>query len=147
MNEKLLSELTEIDEIHCILNLQNKAKNYLESFEWCVKTKKSWYENEFSSYDIIGVFLFEIEPIDENVDDFIWIIVGDLPSVYLDKSVDSGKEAIEIYCELMENWIENVKNGESLEECFPVPVDPTIENADLLESRIALIREILLTTE
>ncbi|OBQ46587.1 hypothetical protein JJL45_11855 [Tamlana sp. s12] len=145
MNEDLLNELTEMDEIHCVLSLQKEAENYLKSFDWCLKIKKSWYDSGFSSYDIIGVFLFEIEPINENVDDFIWVIVGDLPTVYLDKTVTSGMEAIEVYCDLMEDWIDNVKKGQSLEECFPVPSEPTIENADLLKTRIELIKEIFLT--
>lgn len=147
MNEDLLSELTEMDEIHCVLNLHKEAENYLKNFDWCLRIKKSWYESKFSSYNIIGVFLFEIEPINENVDDFIWVIVGDLPTVYLDKTVTSGMEAVEIYCELMEDWIENVKKGKSLEECFPIPNEPTIENANLLKSRVDLIKEIFLTTE
>lgn len=145
MNEDLLNELTEMDEIHCVLKLQQEAEEYLKSFDWCLKIKKSWYDNEFSSYDIIGVFLFEIEPINETVDDFVWVIIGDLPTVYLDKSVTSGKEALEIYCDLMEDWIDNVKNGQSLEECFPVPNEPTAENADLLKTRIELIKELFLT--
>ena len=145
MNEDLLNELTEMDEIHCVLNLQKEAENYLKSFDWCLKIKKSWYDSEFSSFDVIGVFLFEIEPINENVDDFIWVIVGDLTTVYLDKSVTSGMEAIEIYCDLMEDWGDNVKKGQSLESCFPVLSEPTCENADLLKTRIELIKEIFLT--
>ena len=147
MNEKVLNELTEMEEIHCVINLQKEAEKYLANFDWCLKIKKSWYESEVSSYDIIGVFLFEIEPINENVDNFIWVIVGDLPTLYLDKSVTSGIEAVGIYCELMDNWVENVKKGKSLEECFPVPNEPTIENAELLKMRIDLIREIIFVKE
>ena len=91
MNEDLLYGLTEVEEIRCVLNLSKDAENYLDSFDWCIKIKKSWYESECSSYDIIGVFLFEIEPIDETVDEFIWVIVGDLPSVYLDKSIEYSR--------------------------------------------------------
>ena len=40
-----------------------------------------------------------------------------------------------------------VKNGKSLDECYPVPVDTTIENADLLSSRISFIRRELLMTD
>lgn len=144
MNDDLFDELTEMDEIHYVLDLHQTAENYLISYDWCLSIKKSWYEAEFSSFDIIGVFLFEIEPINDNVDDFIWVIVGDLPTVYLDKSVSSGKEAIEIYCDLMEDWINSIRNGESLEGCFPVPNKPTIENANLLSSRIDILKETFL---
>ena len=44
----------------------------------------------------------------------------------------------------MQEWADNVKNEKSLEECYPVPSDPTIENAELLSSRIAFLRRELL---
>ena len=147
MDEELLENLTEMDEIQCLLNLHNEAKAYLENFDWCLSIKNSWNEREYSFYDKIGVFLFEIEPANQNVDDFVWIIVGDLPTVYLDKSVSSGTEAVEIYCELMEDWIEHVVAGKTVEDCFPIPNAPTAENATLLKSRTEFIRENLLSTE
>jgi hypothetical protein len=142
MDEDILCTLTEMEEIHCVINLQKEAEAYLNSFSWCLKTKKSWYEGNYSTYDIIGIFLFEIEPIDESVDDFVWVIVGDIPSLYLDKTITSGREVIEIYCELIEDWIYKVKKGYSLEDSVPVEIEETVENADLLELRIDLIREI-----
>ena len=140
MAEINLDTLTEIKEIQSVLGLYYEARNYLESFEWCVSTKKVWYDQEHGIYEKLGVFLFEIEPLNDCVDDFIWIIVGDLPSVYLDKSVTTGHEALETYCELMQEWADNVKCGRPLDECYPVPGDPTIENAELLNSRIAFLR-------
>ena len=139
-----IETLTEIEEIQAILCLYYDAKNYIEDFDWCVSTKKCWYDKDFGVYEKIGIFLFEIEPLNGNVGDFIWVIVGDLPSVYLDKSITTGQEALERYCELMEEWADNVKNEKSLEECYPVPSDPTIENAELLNSRIAFVRRELL---
>lgn len=140
-----LDKLTEIEELQSILGLYYEARNHLESFEWCVSTKKAWYDKEHGIYEKIGVFLFEIEPINDTVDDFIWVIVGDLPSVYLDKSITTGEEALETYCELMQEWADNVKSRKSLDECYPVPVDPTEENAELLSRRVAFIkRELLL---
>ncbi len=147
MNEIKLDTLTEIVELQSILGLYDEAKEYLEAFDWCISTKNCWLDKDLSVYEIIGVFLFEIEPLNDTVDDFIWVIVGDLPTVYLDKSVTTGQEALEAYCEIMQEWADNVKNGKSLEECYPVPVDPTMENADLLYSRISFIRKELIMTD
>lgn len=144
MTQIQLDNLTEIGEIQAILSLYFDARNYIEDFDWCISTKKCWYDKEHGIYEKIGIFLFEIEPIDDQVDDFIWIIVGDLPSMYLDKEITNGREVLERYCELMQEWADNVKRGESLEECYPVPVDPTIENAELLSSRIAFVKRELL---
>ena len=147
MTEINLDALTEIEEIQSILGLYDEAREYLESFDWCVSTKKVWYDKDHGIYEKIGVFLFEIEPLNDTVDDFIWVIVGDLPSVYLDKSVTTGQEALETYCELMQEWADNIKSGKSLDECYPVPVDTTIENAELLSGRISFIRRELLMTD
>lgn len=144
MKEIALDTLTEIEEIQSILAMYKEAKEYLNSFDWCISTKQCWYDKDHFIPGAIGVFLFEIEPINSKVDDFIWIIVGDLPSVYLDKSVTTGKEALENYCELMQEWADNVISGRSLDECYPVPVEPTTENADLLISRISFLRRELL---
>jgi hypothetical protein len=144
MTEINFDRLTEIKEIQAILSLYFDAINYIEDFNWCVSTKKCWYDKEFSIYNKIGVFLIEIEPLNKNVDDFIWVIVGDLPSVYLDKSITTGHEAMEKYCELMQEWVDNVKSGKSTDECYPVLADPTNENTELLSSRIAFIRRELL---
>jgi hypothetical protein len=147
MNEINLEALTEIEELQSILTLHEDAHDFLESFEWCISIKKVWYDKDYGIYEKVGVFLFEIEPINDTVDDFIWIIVGDLPSVYLDKSITTGRDALERYCELMEEWAENVKNGKPLDDCYPVPVDPTVENAELLNSRTSFIRRELLSSD
>jgi len=146
MDEELIGNLTEMDEIQCLLNLYNEAKAYLEEFDWCSRIINSWNDREYSFYDKVGIFLFEIEPANPNIDDFVWIIVGDLPTVYLDKSASSGAEAVEIYCELMEDWIERVVEGKSIANCFPIPNEPTLKNATLLKFRTKFIREHLLNT-
>jgi hypothetical protein len=92
----------------------------------------------------MGVFLFQIEPINSTIDNYIWVIVGDLPSVYLDQNVTTGQEALSIYCELMTEWAESVLQGKSTEDCFPVLAAPTIKNAELLKRRIAFIKTELL---
>ena len=130
--------LQEVEEFQAILMLYNEAKTYLENFKWCKKTIKCWYD--FGLYEKIGVFLFQIEPISDEVDNFIWIIVGDLPSAYLDCSVLTGNEALKIYVEIMTEWADNILQGKSVDNCFPVNASPTIENANLLKKRINFIK-------
>jgi len=145
LNSINTDHLMEIDEIKAILNLYDEAKRYIESFDWCSKTIDCWYDKDYSLYDKLAVFLFHIQPINVDVDDYIWIIVGDLPSVYLDKSIKNGKEALQVYCDLMSEWSDNVKNSRSITDSYPVDANPTIKNADLLDIRISLIKsEILL---
>ena len=136
--------LKEIGELTAILKLYNGAKEYLEGYKWCISVIKGWYESNFSIHEKIGVFLFEIEPMGETVDKFIWIIIGDLPTMYLDEGVKTSQEALELYCELMSEWADNIVEGRALNGCYPVDAEPTIENADLLRRRIVFIRKELL---
>ncbi len=147
MKKKILDSLTDIKEIQSILGLAFDARTYLEEFEWCKKVKNYWYDQEFRVYNKIGVFLFEIKPSSKEVDNFVWVIVGDIPSVYLDQSIQSGREALKAYCSLMEEWCENIINGESISECFPVEAEPNHENANLLLKRISFIKRELLMEE
>lgn len=137
-----IESLREIEEFQAIMKLYEEAKNYLESFDWCKKVITAWYD--FGLYEKIGIFLFQIDPIKSGVDEFIWVIAGDLPTVYLDQSLLTGQEALKIYCELMTDWSDNLIQGKSIEECYPVAVKPTIKNAELLKSRIEFIRKELL---
>ena len=144
MNQIGFDQMKKIEELKSILNLYDVAKNYLEKYSWCKTIINGWYDANLGIHDKIGIFLFEIEPIDETVDDFVWVINGDLPTVYLDKSIETSNEALEVYCNLMSEWIDNIITGHSISDCYPVQADPTIANAELLKKRIAFIRKELL---
>ena len=139
MSSKInLEQLTEITELESILDLYQSAATYLVSFEWCKSIINGWYD--FGIHEKLGVFLFEIEPDNDSVDSFIWIIAGDIPTVYLDSSVQTGIEALEIYADLMDDWANAIINGKALDECYPVDAESTIDNAKLLLSRTKFIR-------
>ena len=142
----IIDKLTDIKETKAVLTLYERAKEYLESFSWCKSIVNCWFDKDFCIYDKIGVFLFEIEPLNKDVDDYIWIIVGDLPSVYLDKSVLTPNDALITYCDLMEDWANCIKNDSDISECYPVLTEPTKKNGELLNKRIEFIRrEIIMT--
>jgi hypothetical protein len=140
MSELITDKLTDIKETQAFLTLYEKAKEYLESFSWCKSIINCWFDKDFCIYDKIGVFLFEIDPMNEDIDDYIWIIVGDLPSVYLDKSVLTPNDALINYCDLMEDWANCILNDSDISECYPVLAEPTKKNAELLINRIQFIR-------
>lgn len=137
-------QLKKVEEGNNFPPLYEEAKSFLNNHKWCKKVEKGWYDEDFSILDKLGVFLFKIAPTHDDVDNHIWIIVGDLPSLYLDASVETGKQALEKYCELMSEWVDNVLKGQPLEESYLVEVEPSEENAELLKKRIAFIRRDLL---
>ena len=123
-----------------VIELVEEAKQYLNSFSWCKQIISGLLVKSFGY--ILCIFLFEIEPAkDSGADDKLWVIIGDLPSAYLDTiEYKTPHDALDIYCFLMEEWINNVRAGKSVKECYPVNVEPTLEHADMLDIRIQLVR-------
>ena len=124
-----------------VFEQSEKARKYLLSFNWCKKILNGWLVDEFAY--MLCIFCFKIEPTElSNADDKLWIIDGDLPSAYLDmESYTNAYDALRFYCLLMEEWIDHVNKGESVDECYPIYVPPTKEYANMLQTRINIVKE------
>ncbi len=127
-----------------IINLSKEATAYLKEFNWCKEVLNGFLAVEFGY--IFCVFYFEIIPSQgSDADKYIWIIVGDIPPAYIDIiSAPTIRDVITCYCDIMEDWISNVISGISVEECYPINAPATKEYADMLETRILLIKNELL---
>ena len=91
------------------------------------------------------IFLFKIDNIASIDDNYLWVIVGDLPPMYLDiHGPKTTKEALEDYVKLAEDWIEHVKFGNSIKDCYPFRAEPSLEMALLLEKRTSFIKSELI---
>ncbi|MCP4401560.1 MAG: hypothetical protein GY801_30210 [bacterium] len=120
-----------------------EAKNYLQH--------QIWVENIHECYfglgvgKIVAVFLFHILPTHPDVQDFLWVIVGDIPPLYIAvEDTPNPVCALDAYIGAMEEWVQAVTAGKSLEELSPVNAAPTLENVSALKSRLAFIdKEIL----
>ena len=128
------------DEDREIIEQSKKATNYLLSHPWCVGIKNGWLG---ISWDyMVCVFLYEIDSDNPEVDQFIWMIVGDLPSAYIDiESASNSEEALRCYVDIMGEWVNAIENGASTEACYPLEVPATSEYAQMLKGRLELIEE------
>jgi len=73
------------------------------------------------------------------------MVMGDVPPAYIDiLSATNIKEVIESYISIMDDWIYNVMEGNSLEESYPVDVPPTKEYAIMLINRLNIIENEIL---
>jgi hypothetical protein len=112
---------------------------FLESFEWCRGIKESYFGLGIGG--VVAVFLFRIDA-PPSVDEWLWIIVGDMPSCYLvTDGAPTPLAALEIYCDTMEDWAAAVRGGQPLDDVFPVKAAPTDRNAAALDSRMAFVRK------
>jgi hypothetical protein len=95
---------------------------------------------------VIGLFLVRFEygitSGEGRGDDEIWVVVGDLPSIYFEtENIKTRADALSVYCNIAEDWADHVVAGDALSECYPIPVEPTLEHARMLKSRLATIRK------
>jgi hypothetical protein len=119
-----------------------EAKMYLGSFRWCKSIQEAYCGMGVPG--VIGVFLFRIEPAMKDVDEWLWVVVGDVPSAYITAHyATTATEALEVYIAEMTEWVKAAKEGRSVKELIPVNVEPTQENAAMLESRLKLLSQYL----
>jgi len=116
------------------------AREFLSSFSWCRAVKRM--HAGLAIGGVVGVFLCELEPNGPDVDNLLWVIVGDLPSAYLvTDDAPTSEEALQAYIELMDEWVEAVKQGKSVDDLIPVNAPATAAIATMLESRLRFLQE------
>jgi hypothetical protein len=123
------------------------ARGFLEGFRWCRRVRETFVGQAIGR--VVGVFLFRIDPAREDVDEWLWVIVGDLPPAYLvTDEASTPVAALKTYIELVEEWVEAVEQGTPVDDLIPVAtaggrelVDVTPETARMLKSRLDFLKE------
>src|SRR5260221_10352627 len=118
-----------------IRQLERDAKHFVESFSWCTGIRDAFFGLGVGG--ILGVFLYQIIPASIDVDEWLWVVVGDVPPAYLvvDQS-PTPRLALATYVYEMQRWVDTVKERGTVEDCIPVNVEPTADNANALEKRL-----------
>jgi len=123
-------------------SMYRRARRFLESFTWCQGIEKG-YVGILQSH-IVGVFLFKIRPAKPDVDEWLWVVVGDLPSAYLVcEGNPNPATALEGYIHEMSRWVDAVENGQPVAGLIPTRVDPTPKYAAMLKSRLKVLDKYL----
>jgi len=121
-----------------LIDLRDRARNYLLGQKWCFGIGETYFGDGIGR--IVGIFLMELKPLPTHIDQWLWVIVGDLPSAYLvtDKA-PTPVEALRTYISLMREWVELAYQGEGSRAVIPVNAPPTPEYARMLESRLDVL--------
>jgi hypothetical protein len=115
-----------------------EAEAYLSAFDWCETIRESYFGLGVGS--IVAVFLFRIIPRSEGVDEWLWVVVGDLPPAYLVTDDNpTPVSALEAYIEEMNAWVVAVNDGRSVGQQIPLDVSPTRENSEQLKRRLTFL--------
>ena len=130
------------EEVGCS-DLVDKANAFLDEFIWAKGRKNLWVADCIPG--VLGIFLAELDPPGPEVDQYIWVVVGDLPPAYLSSEyANSPKDALDGYMGEMLAWVEAVESGNSTDDLIPNNGAPTLANARALRSRLEFLsREIL----
>jgi len=139
--EEIVGEDTE--ETALLKQMLQNATEYLRGFRWCPPIDKVYFG--WGVGGVVATFLFHFQKPVHGTDEWLWVIEGDLPAAYLvlDQASDPGS-ALEVYCQLMDDWAKAVLDGRPLEGVFSVKAEPTPENARNLVKRLNFIRTRLL---
>ncbi|MEZ2338932.1 hypothetical protein AB6735_25015 [Mucilaginibacter sp. RCC_168] len=123
--------------------MHREAENYLRGFKWCKEIKNSFLYTNLGG--VLCIFLFEIINTQSSEDNFLWVMVGDFPPMYLDVyGPKKTKHVVEDYINLAQDWIDQVKKGIPVIDCYPFNAEPTLELAERLEKRVLFMKNELL---
>ncbi len=94
---------------------------------------------------VVAVFLFAFDAVAAPgvLPSPVGCVVGDLPPLLLPclGRHDTPVHVVERYCVAMSQWVESVASGQGGAGCVSVAAAPTLEHAEMLRSRIGLLRE------
>lgn len=122
--------------------LRDRALAYIGAFRWAPPIADILLA--FGVSKVIGLFLVRFTrglPGEGEGDTECWVVVGDMPSMYFETDARTPAEALHLYCAIAEDWADAVLSGRDLSECYPIPVAPTREHAEMLKSRCEFITE------
>jgi hypothetical protein len=119
--------------------MSEDAKRYISSFSWCKTILDSYLGGGVGG--IFAVFFFHIRPSRPEVDPWIWIVVGDIPSAYLPLSdCNSPAEVFRTYILAMSRWVEMAGKGDPhaahAEDLPPVDLPATPEWAETINQKL-----------
>jgi hypothetical protein len=133
------------EELRLLRQMAQEAQEYLQGFSWCKDIREGYFGGGYGG--VVAVFLFRISPSRAEVDEWLWVVVGDLPPAYLVTDLSkTPSQALASYVREMSRWIQVIKWGRRFEDVITVNLAPTWENAVALEDRLKIISEAIVPT-
>jgi hypothetical protein len=118
------------------------AQRFLSSFSWCKRIRQAYFGDGYGG--VAAVFLFRIEPARPGVDEWLWVVMCNVSPAYLvTDSCKTPSEALSGYIEEVSKWVELAKQGRSSREIIPVNLAATPKNAESVESRLKVLKEVI----
>jgi hypothetical protein len=121
-----------------------EARAFLEYYDWCETITEEYVGMVYPG--IVGVFLFRFVPTRKDVDEWVWVITGDLPPAYITcEESPNPATALDAYIGAMLEWVKAVDDGAPTDQLIPVNVAPSKDNAARLKMRLDFLDEKILS--
>jgi len=121
----------------------DEAVSYILSRDWCTSVAEKYFGIGVGG--IVAVFLFPIRPKQKDIDEWLWVVVGDLPPAYIVREHNrTPVQALEAYVMEMRKWVSAVKSGARVDNLIPVNSRPEMKHALQLESRLSFVERKLI---
>jgi hypothetical protein len=133
----------DLTDLNLLRDMAIDAENYLFSFPWCDAVLEHYFGAGVGG--IVAVFFFKIRPNRRQIDEWLWVVVGDLPSAYF--VIDECKtpsQVLSLYISHLKQWVELALIGRRSEHVIPVNVAPTPERAKEIERRMQFLQASIL---
>jgi hypothetical protein len=142
--ERLTPEKLMGDSAESVRQFLGEARGFLQFYKWCEEIREE-YVGIFID-GVIGVFLFRITPSSVDVDEWIWVVVGDVPPAYLTcDQCPNPASALDGYIGAMREWVDAARKSKSVAELIPVDVPATPANAEMLSKRLSFLNDRVLS--
>lgn len=120
-----------------------EARSFLLAHKWCLGIGEAHFGVGLGG--VVAVFLLAVDPVPTRVDEWVWVIVGDIPPAYLVlDDCPNPIAALKTYVGLMREWVDLARDGVSSRKVIPVNAPSTPEYAMMLEDRLDTITNTIL---
>ena len=129
LDDKLLREMAD------------KAVSYISAFSWCEAVHEKYFGDGFGG--IFALFLFRLSIRKIREPKWVWVIVGDISSSYLEaEGFPTAHSAFKKYLEGVEDWIDTpTSERDSRGDLPPLCAPRGPEYIEMLRSRLSTLRE------
>jgi len=125
-------------ETRILQSYREQARSSLESFAWCTEIREERFGLGVSG--MVAVFAMEAL-VKGRTREWLWVVGGELPVAYFSLArATCPCDALRVYGELVECWIDAVQHGTLHRDVFPLSIEATPAAAAMLAGKIEAMR-------
>jgi len=123
--------------------MAEQAAQYVRSFAWCLELHEQFFADGVGG--IAAIFLFFVTIRKVKKPEWIWVVVGDFPSAYMELGAGGNPQAVLLrYIEGVEEWLDASVEERLSGDLIPILVPPGAELLESLRGRLATLRSLVL---